>query len=206
MAVGDVFEFASVCYTGSQNQINVFHMRVLSLVGAQLPFQTIADQISGSWGSVITTAISNLTTYKGIKFRQVSAPKTAVIITTNGQANGTLTGDRLPLQVSGLVSLRAASAPPRTRGRIYVPSPVEGQNDANGNPTAGYQTILASIGSYLIADHNIVVGAQTTVLRPVLFRDGTPSFFFDLTTSIVRANWATQRRRSGINRNDTSAI
>jgi len=206
MAVGDVFEFASVCYGHSQNQINVFHMRVKSLTGAQLPFQTIADQISASWGGALTAVISAGTSYKGLKFRQVSAPKTAVIVSLGGAAAGAVAGDRLPTQVCGLVSLRAASAPPRTRGRIYIPSPTEGQSDANGDPTAAYVTALAAIGSYLSNDHNIIVGGQTTVLTPCLFRDGTPSFFWDITTALVRTQWATQRRRSGINRSDTSAI
>ncbi len=206
MPVGDIIETAMVHYNLSQNELNVLHFRLTSIVGTELTAQQKADAISTAWGGTIQPLLSTVVGYRGLKYRVLAPTATAVIISTAGAVTGTRAGDSLPSQVSAVISLRSSLAPPRVRGRLYAPTPVEGDNDANGQPTGAYQTAVGALGTFMTSTHTLVNGGNSVVITPVIWRRPPVSAYYALDQFIVRSSWGTQRRRSRLNRSDVPAI
>jgi len=205
-AVGDIVEAAYVCYGLGQNAINVVHWRIQSQTGTGATMQEIANKLSTDWGALIKPLITASLTYRGAKVRIVSPVPTSVTLTTSGNGNGTVAGDPLPAQVAFVLSLRASGAPPRSRGRLYLPATGESSNDATTTPTAGYVTNVNALAADLLANKTVVGAGGNSVLMPCLFHRAPPQAFYQFTAAINRTSWGTQRRRSSINRNDVPAI
>lgn len=206
MPVGDIIETAMCIYNQTQNELNVLHWRLQSITGAELTAQQKADQLSTQWATAICPLLNTNASFKGLKYRLLAPVPTAVIISVAGAAAGTRAGDSLPSQVAGVLSLRSSVAPPRVRGRMYMPTAVEGDNDATGRPSAGYQAALATFGTILKSPWTLVVGGNNVTLQLVIWRRPPVSQFFGVDQVLVRPDWGTQRRRSRINRTDISAI
>lgn len=207
MVLNDVMEFASVVYNANQNAINVSHWKVTNVGGTGLSLQQAADGLSTLWAAQMKPCVPNGGTYKGAKARVVFPTPTAVLISTNGAGAGTLgAGDQLPPQVASVITLRASTAPPRTRGRLYMPAPTEAENSGTGVPTAAYITACAGIRTIMQVAQVITVGANSLTLTPVLYHRKPPQATYAIDSVVSRSFWGTQRRRSGINRNDVPAI
>lgn len=205
-SVGDIIEAAYVCFGLGQNAINVVHWRLQSITGVGATMNEIASKLSTDWAGFIKPLISTALTYRGAKVRVVSPVPTAVTLTTSGNGAGTVAGDPLPAQVAYVLSLRSSLAPPRTRGRIYLPATGESSNDATTTPTAGYVTNVNLLAVDLQVNKTVVGAGGNSVLMPVLFHRKPPQAFYQITASINRTSWGTQRRRSSINRGDVPAI
>lgn len=83
---------------------------------------------------------------------------------------GTAAGTALPLQTQGLLRLATSTvvAGRRLRGRLFIPAPEEGDNDANGVPDSGYITTITAAGSTLLA-------AGATASDPVVWHRPGPA-------------------------------
>lgn len=207
MILNDVMEFASVVYNVNQNAINVSHWKATAIGGAGLTLQQVADGLSTLWAVQMKPCVPNGGLYKGAKCRLVMPVPTAVVVTTNGNGAGTLgAGDQIPSQCASVITLRASTAPPKTRGRIYMPAPTEAENSALGVPTAAYITAQAGIRTMMLVNQVITVGADSVTLRACLWHRKPPVAVYLIDSAVTRNFWGTQRRRSGINRTDVSAI
>lgn len=206
MPVGDIIEMATVNYNQSQNEMNVLHFRLTSITGTELTAQQKADQFSTQYSTQILPLLNTSATYKGLKYRVVAPTATAVIISTAGSAAGTRAGDSLPGQVAAVLSVRSSVAPPRVRGRVYMPTPVEGDNDTTGRLTAGYITSLGTFATILRTTWTLTVAGNSVTLSYVIWRRPPIGTFYVVDQILVRPDWGTQRRRSRINRTDISAI
>lgn len=207
--LGDVFELVTFVRTAEgQNQSNRTHWQVQQIAGVSITIPEAVSKFSDDFSTLLIPLIPTTHTYLGAKMRRLvgqAAGKTQFVSSITGQGVGTQIGDPLPSQVCGLISRRASGAPPRHRGRFYVPSTTEVYNSSNGDPTAAYLTDLADLNLYLRSDVTQVVGANSATFRPKLVQfnaQGQVVDYWTVDSCLSRSRWATQRRRGEINRPD----
>lgn len=200
MAVGDLMEVKFYCLQAEQVGINVRHYAVTAMAGAGLTELQLAIGFATLLAPKYKQLIAEGARFEGVGVRKIRPlPVSMEAFSANGSGPGTVTGDTLPRQVTGLLSLRTNEAGPRRRGRVYVPFPGEFHNAANAIPSAAYTNLLSELGDALKANASITSGANTADLRPVIWsRVGGTSA--DLTVVLARQKWATQRRRGSYGR------
>lgn len=193
---------------GSQQAVTARHFRVAGNGGAGSPEQDVADSLSVAYSNLIRPLMSLQASYRGLQIRRITPNPTADWVSVMGAAVGTVAGEALPGQASGLLSLRTALPGKSFRGREYVPFPGESDNQADAKPIAGYLTRLVSLAALWLNNQTyaqVGVPANTTVIRGVIYSKKLGSRS-DITTAIARNGWATQRRRGSLNRTDTFAL
>jgi hypothetical protein len=89
--------------------------------------------------------------------------------TTPAVVTGTEAGDPLPRQTQGLLRMGTSTviSGRRVRGRLFIPSPGEGQNTSGSGPIAAYMTDVTTAGGGLL-----VAGATTSM--PVIWHRPGP--------------------------------
>lgn len=195
MAVGDILKV--VQYMGSEEQmgLNVRHYRVSAEVTGGASLTEIANALKAIFAPLYQVCLSSSAFHRTVGV-QVIRPLPIGNEAFAGAFNdvGLRTGDPLPKQVSGLISLRTALAGRRNRGRVYVPFPAETSNNSSSEPDAVYIEGLGGIGTAHVAPRTVVGATGTTTIVPVIFRRvaGTTQ---DVVSFRVRLFWATQRRR-----------
>ena len=206
MVVGDVIQVKFFCrHAGGQNAVNIREWTATAVATPAPTIVEVANQLVGNIGSKLKPCIGNAWQFQGAKYRLVRPNPTIFALTTSNAGPGALVGESLPPQIAGLISLRSTAARPRCRGRFYVACPTEVESDPGGKPIASLQTLYATLGAELIksVQVNSAGGGQMTLL-PTIFskrQDGTTASFV-LDTVLVRKSFATQRRRSLINKGD----
>lgn len=203
-AVGDVWEFRYVTRTVlGANQINVRHGLISATVNGGTTDQELVNGMSQRYATNIVGLIPTDANYQGCLGRRVSPTVGPILSSTTGAAQGTLVGDDMPGQVCGIITLRAETAPPRRRGRVYVPSTIETNNGATGLPTGAHVTALQGWANTMwLTDAVITVGAANETVRNVLFHRVVPQANYLITSAVARTYWATQRRRSQVRGGD----
>lgn len=203
MAVDDTYEMRLIHrHVRSQNAVTVRHWRVSITQGIPPTMQEIANSIEAVVQPLLTACVAADWSYVGWKIRQVYPTPTQLIPQAHAAIAGGLVGESLPTQVAGVISMRSQSAPPRSRGRIFVPCPTEVES-GSGAPIASLQTKYAALADRLLQPVT-VNGAQggACTLSCGIWKRTAGVFFYPFTSRVVRANFGTQRRRSSINRSD----
>ncbi len=201
MAVNDIYRINIGTHWDQQAGINVTHWRVSTQVGADLTPAVIATDFSAFFAAPFKGLMHNTATYDGVKVQKIwPPPATVPAVVTADSGVGTTGAAGLPPQTCGLLSLRTALAGRANRGRMYLPFPSEQDNvDATGRPSAGYQAVGFTLGGQMITPRIITVGAQTMTFVPGIYHRVTHNFD-PFTSRIMRAVWATQRRRGDFGR------
>lgn len=106
---------------------------------------------------------------------------------------GTFAGERLPLQTQGLLRLQTSTVVNgrRLRGRLFIPGVCETDNDATGNPTAGFVTDLNTAGAALLA-------AGATASDAVIWHrptNGAGGSSADITGISAASSWSVLKSR-----------
>lgn len=197
MALNDVLEIKH--YFSCLNQVAVItrHYRVVvdGFGDADNARQLLCNEFDDTFGTVYRTMIASAATYAGTTLSRVAPfPRTAVKLAVTMAGVGALTGDLLPLQVSGLVGTKTALAGRAQRGRIYVPFPPESANDANSTPTASHVGLLDSLALACDDQVSVTLGAETISVNPVIYHRTTQTTD-NIVAAAARDKWATQRRR-----------
>lgn len=200
MPVGDIMQVTFVCHTGQQAGLNIRHYRVDAIVLPEPPIQAAADQMSSNFAAAYQALMSNQATFLGALVRRVrplppSSPVQGILLS----GPGTVGGDILPKQTTGVITVRTALAGRANRGRIYVPFPAETNSDTAGAPTAGYVTNLTALANMHAAVFTVAAGLGSATWTPVIFHRvaGTAT---PVTTALARPFWGTQRRRGDFGR------
>jgi len=205
----DILEMVTFCRTAEgQNQQNRTFWACTAITGGGILLTEAAATFSQDWSDLFVPIIPTTHSYLGLKLRRFhpTIHRTQFINSIVGQGAGDLTDHPLPSQVCGLISKRASSAPPRHRGRFYVPSTSEVFNDTTGDPTAAYATALVDLNAYLRTPVTQTGAGGTATFEPRIVQlheetgDLVDSWLVD--SCLTRSRWATQRRRSEINRPD----
>jgi len=107
-------------------------------------------------------------------------------------------GEPLPPQVSGLLTLYNSVVPPRRPGHIYLPPADESAND-NGVPSAAYLAAMNIAAAWLQTTHTEIPSGLLSPagFRAVVWTAGS-LVGIQVNNVLVSEMWATQRRRSGI--------
>lgn len=198
---GGIVEIATVCRLGSQNGINRRHWR---LKGPTLPTLTVEDfvQVFGEQlGIRLKAVLVSGASYRGAIARLIRPFQSVSYTSTLSQGPGLNAGDALPPQTAGLISLKSDSPGRRGRGRMYLPFPSEASSGADGKPMQAYVNAASQLVMLLTQSRIITIGGVDNEVEPVIFSrvDGQSA---RITAMTVRQSWATQRRRSEINRGD----
>lgn len=201
----DTLQVTAVCRLGGQNGLMVWHYKAGSVIGATVTDGDCAAAVSTSLGPKLTAVLTAQANFQGV-ILQVIKPLPHPPVTEDADAGpGDVAGDAMSSQTSGEIALRTNLIGKSNRGRKYVPFPGESDNSAAARPTAGYLTRLATLSSVFTSNVLVVNGAGSLTLVPVVFsrKLGTSQFVAD---AKIRSDWATQRRRSQLNRGDQPII
>lgn len=195
MAVNDILEvrFASMC--DGQLGLNVRHYEITAEVLGGATLQEIADGLDAIFSPLVRPLMHNTALWWGTGARHFRPlPISTEFSCIANQGAGNIAGDRMPRQVAGLISLRTAQAGRSGRGRLYIPFPGEASNDIDGTPTLAWNTLAQTLATAVKATQTIVGAGTSTTLKPVVWSRAQNQRYAILTT-LVRTNWATQRRR-----------
>lgn len=141
--------------------------------------------------------------YRGTRLQILDGNPPPIAVKSTGNAGaGLVAQDPLPSQASGLVTKLTNTSGRTGRGRLYLPFWPEGTNDASGFPSAAAQVQMDNIAAVTLTPWAVVIGAVTVTVQPVLLNRALLTTI-DITSWTPRGRWATQRRRSEINRADT---
>lgn len=194
-AIGQIWQVKAYHHLTDQLGLNVFHYRVSAVAGTG----SDADKLLVAVSQAIHVRIKDLMVvtaeFDGIRLQKVRpAPPAADCFSTDDAGPGTVNGDAMPRQVSGLVSKRTAIAGRHGRGRYYVPFPSENDNDSSPIPTPGYVVRLALLATALATPLTIGAGGNTATLVPIVY-DRATGIGVPVVSMTTASRWATQRRR-----------
>lgn len=200
--LNDIIEVKHFCSLGNQQGINVLHYRVRAKAGAGLTDAAVAGLMSSVIGPLYKAYLPTVARYEGCRIQVVwPLPVQVAVPDTSGAGVGTIATDPLPSQAAMLAKKATTLAGRRNRGRIYLPFWGESQSDATGKPSAAAIALAATLLTAELVETIYGPGADTVTLTPILWRKGGPDYQ-DVVQVIIRSAWATQRRRSLINRGD----
>lgn len=197
MAIGDVYLAQIVCTApDSQIAVNARHWVVTAQAGTGATDTQIAAVISNQIAGSYKALLCNASLYYGVKVNKIwPLPISVGGSDRTGNGVGTAGVNQLPLQVSGLLTIRTAFGGRANRGRVYVPFPSTTDSQATGEPTAGYVGRLTALVTTLFpAPLTAGVGGNTTTFGPTLYHRAT-HLVTPITVVQSSTKWATQRRR-----------
>lgn len=202
MALGDVWQIRYISRFGEQLGMNIRQYLVtLNLGGGSVGAPEVAGQMQAAFVTAYRSLLNENADYVGTGAQKIRPlpPAMEAIVGTAPPTAGIVTGDAVPKQSSGLISLRTALAGRRFRGRVYVPFPGEGENSAIAEPEAVYLSKLQALAIIFLSNISVTTGSTTETLSPVIFHRDTGTTD-RITSAIVRSGWATQRRRGTFGR------
>jgi len=200
MAVGDIVQATIRCQAGVQAGLNVRHYRSTATVGGSVPLTFLADQLYVVFNILYAALLSDQANFLGVTVQKIfPLPAMMPIPSSQAATVGLLTGDLLPRQTAGLITLRTAFAGRKFRGRAYIPFPAESVNEVDSSPTAAYVANLSTLAQNLLQPQQIADGPNTETFLPVIWHRATSTSDF-LTMAQVHDAWATQRRRGSFGR------
>lgn len=194
MSSGDVYKCGVTSWLNSQLGLVLRYYRVISVGGFGILDSVLAEGIFGYLGPLFADCQSADAEVLGVAVRNLSVtPPLAFAISSGAALPGTVTGNELPTQTCGIVTLGTGLAGRVNRGRSYIPFPAVADQDTDGRPDTSYMTALTTLSAALISPITVTSGGNSVDIEPVLRRgDGT---VIPLTTAIARRAWGTQRSR-----------
>lgn len=214
MAVNDIILARFVCdYTPAlQNTIvsfNLLHYLVVAEEGTGASIQAIAVGFSTAAATVYKPLLPVNASYRGCLATKIfPLPSGATSGSQAGNGPGTAVGEPMPATVAGVITKQTGLAGRRNRGRVFIPFPLEEDNQDDGTPNLPY---IAKLDAWWIAMFQTFVfgppGANST-LFPVIFHGplSPPPVFQAITVGFSRNYWGTVRKRQNAFRNDALPI
>jgi len=201
LLVNDILAVRFYSNMAQQYSVNVRHYRVFSInAGVPTDFD-VAVRMDAIFAPVFKALQSQGSSYYGTSAQVIGPIKRPPESTTSSTGPGDEVSDPLPPQVCGLISLRTALAGPKNRGRLFIPFPPETDSGTGARPDIDYLANANALLSELLLTQTLINSGRSVTITPVLYHRelGTTD---PLTSGLVRNNWATQRRRSFVNRPD----
>lgn len=203
--VNDIYKVRFVSYwaTGQQAGVNVRHYLCTAKAGTGATEAQIAAGLDVSAAPLYKALLSASVQYRGVGIQKIwPLPILVETFTVVNAGAGTVAGDMLPPQSSGLITLLTNQAGRHFRGRLYVAFPGEA-DQADGSFIAGYTTRLGSLATMLVTPYTAGIGGNTNVFQPVVY-NRVAHTTTNLITTTIHSNVATQRRRGTFGRTNTS--
>jgi len=203
---GDRWLAKWVVSLGDQVAFTQLHYRITAADGLKTG-ATFAQELSALTHVAFKACLTNLAIFRGIIVQRVF-PKPVSFPENNTTNAGAGAGGATPLprQVSGIITTQTDFGGPRFRGRMYIPFPPTAfQDAATAAPTAAYKTALDGFRTLAIALLSDQIAPGTADARPCLM-DPVTGGTTDITSSLSRQRWATQRRRGDYGQQNVSPI
>lgn len=199
IAVGDYLEVRLWCWEEDLEQaaVNTIRYFVRAMTGgAEVGSGLMAVEFSEYYADKYKDVLAPTARFAGVGIQDFPARMYMVEYSNADAGLGTLTGDVLPGQVSGLIGLRTNYAKPRGRGRLFIPFPPESANDEFGKPAGTYLTNLQTLGNLMTSNMSLVVGGVTVVMDSIITNaTNTRVPMQPITEAIAEAAWGSQHRR-----------
>lgn len=204
LAEGDILEGKFFCRDESQTGINVVHFYVAGVAGGSLTDQQVCTALSTLAGPLYRAWMAAGQRYSGMRLQRIRPlPAPVAVTSTVGNGAGTGGGSALPSQSALLVSKRSLFAGRANRGRAYLPFWSDAFNSADGHPTAAGLALAQAWATQFLSALNVAVGGASVSLLAVVYNRASGGSVV-ISNAIIRDAWATQRRRSEINRPDST--
>jgi len=201
----DLVEVTFINRARDQNGLMVMHFHCENKVGTGGTDQLLADELDEQVGPLLIDLLSAEASYEGVKVQIIKPIRRDATFAVNFADVGAVEGDLFSTQAAGLLSMRTGVAGKTGRGRKYVPFASEADNTVDGVPSVSYATRLNTLAVELEETRVIASGGNSTTVVPVVY-SRTYDEIAQITGHFVRQFWATQRRRSLINRADTRLV
>jgi len=193
-AADDFWTVRVACITEDQAAINVLNYKIGTVVGGGVTDADAAATFDALFAPLYKALLSEEAEYYGVAVQRFfPTPRTVAIPIVASRGAGSVTGDMLPGQVSGIISLVTDFAGRKYRGRMYIPFPGEADN-VDHIPTSSYETRLNSLAVAVVTPVVVTAGGDSAEFRPQIYHRGT-STSDSITGSNSKRLWATQRRR-----------
>jgi hypothetical protein len=192
------------CTAQPQQGLNIHYYKATAVAGLPTTFQAavaLATQRKNKYANCMNVGAE----YDGCSCQRFMGPlplEEPQFSTLGFPQTGTVTGDLLPPDKSGIISWKTGKAGRKYRGRSYIPFPGEASNNVNGLPETAYVTSLTALLGALMTPTLIDDGMGNTVqLAKVIYHGRVVSSPYDLvTTGIAKDLWAVQHRRGDYGR------
>jgi len=202
--VSDILELNIVTAHTNQIALQALHYRVMTVAGTGRTLQAMASSIDALLHINFKNIIANPVTYRGVSLTNLTAPRSQPAISTANAGVGTGGASLAPTQVRGLISWYSNLAGRRYRGRTYLPFPPTTAITVDGDPTAGYVTLMDTVRTILQGPLTFTSGADSTTLALSIYhRKDIPPTASDVVSGVTRNRFATQRRSGAYGRANT---
>jgi hypothetical protein len=206
--VGKLFYIEYWTTLANQAAVNRLWYKVTSFTGAGVTYGEVLSQMSSIFSLAFRNCVGTGANFKGFGIRELPVmgiPLPAPAYDNTAALPGTITGNMLPHQVAGLLSLRTAFAGRSGRGRLYMPFPTTSCSGLNGTILPAYSTPLGVFAALVPATVTVTGAGGNAVLTPVLVNRKT-AVWKVINNVLVSSNFATQRRRGDYGRPNVSPV
>jgi hypothetical protein len=196
LALNDVLAIKVFCYLTNQVSINTFNYTVTTLATAGVTYDNVATFFDTLMAPLFKPLICNVATYN-VTHAQRLFPLPVSVYSESSASAGVGTGGpiALPSQCAGIISSKTLIAGQRYRGRKYIPFPSTVAASATGVPIAGYITNLDALATVAESAQNVVSGASTAVLTPILLHHFPAGSFTPIWQFNPSPKWGTMKKR-----------
>jgi len=203
VAAGNIIELKIFNQQGPQVSINVVHFEVTAVGGSSLSDLILAGSLGARVAPLYKAWMPSTALHLGVRVQIIRPLPVPIYQKSTANAGvGARAADGLAPQLAVCTTKRTDLAGRQFRGRIYYPFFAEDQSDSTGSPLAAAITLADAASAYLFTNKNIVVGADSVTMKPIVYRRIT-GVGTTITSFTARNKFATQRRRSLVNKPDS---
>jgi len=208
---GDIVRLDLYCKCETQQSITRLKYRVLNTVGLGITDQDACDQLSAVAGALLKDWMSPNAAYLGCRFQIERLVKRPYVSSIVGAGSGAVVGLTLPSQASGLIKWKTALTGRTERGRSYLPFLSDVYLGGTNSVDAAGLVKLDNFAQFYAIAITLNDGmGNSNQFQGIIDSKGSPSHVppipahaSDVTGYQVVKRFATQRRRSNINKSDT---
>lgn len=208
MPVNDPWRTISACSqpTNLQVSLNTLYWKTVAETGIGATTLEVATALDVILAPLYKAVMPATSFYRGTSAQYLVPPINVPQFSIANQGVGVASGNNLPMQASGIVSLRTGLSGVRWRGRIYVGFPPASFADATGAMTAAAGVAYEALATALRAGFTAgIVGNQSTLalaLRTEVVPNTVPKTYVynRILFTQVPVRFATQRRRGQFGR------
>lgn len=207
IAAGDVIQCKVVSEDPTSGEaFNILNFACISVGGTPATDQDVSDKVDSQIFSAYKALIPSSCQYRGIIARNlIHSPLYPDVESVTNAGAGTGSGGIANTQATGMISTQTVFAGKQYRGRIYIPWIPQSFIGTSGHPAAGYLTALTTLAGLIVGVLTVSVAGRTATLSLCVYHRKFKLFTYVL-TAVIRASFATQKRRGNYGKNRTPPI
>lgn len=207
---GDIVKVQVYSGQSFQTAVNRLVWRCKNKVGLGITDQKLADLMSGDIAALYKAWMSLQQRYDGLRVQIIRPIPWEYVTSTVDAGVGAIAGSSAPPQAAVDLQLRTGVTGKTNRGRVYLPFWSSTLVNSNGELTAAGVTKAQAFGTYLVGPITYNDGVGNSIdIELVIDSKGSPTSIPPIAAHVTPVNntiaitkFATQRRRSAINKAD----